>query len=239
MPPPPERQAVILLKRITGAAPGTTIAYESRSHLEHTLMSLLKAGGLRAVEQLMRRAGATTGIPITIFAKPRGGRSWNAVVPRRGELHVTVLSLPGFKSTSVQWTALRKPLELSAREQKRAEIQDAFYARYMAAVERVYATPPQRISADDRRILLVGEFEADVNNGGFSQYLFNKGRSTARTTASILADIGAAKTAALLNRALSTSDEATWHALDNQFQRDAEDLPSMSMRAIKTKAARK
>ena len=129
------------------------------------------------------------------------------------------------------WKALPKPL--SPAQAKKKNIQDAFYARYMAAGQRAYATPPQRISHEDHRILLVGEFEADVNNGGFSQYLGNKGRTRAAKTAAILLEIGAKKTAAMLDEALRASaDEAALSKLDDRFYRGGEDLAILSMKAL-------
>jgi hypothetical protein len=132
----------------------------------------------------------------------------------------------------VQWGALRKPVRLTPGQQKRAAVQEAFYARYNAAAERAYATPPRRISAEERRILLVGEFEADVNNGGFSQYLSNKGRARAKETARVLSAINAPKTAALLNRALASAEDADLGALDDRFYRSREDLATLSMHAL-------
>jgi hypothetical protein len=218
-----------LLRRVVQAAPGTAIADSSRRKLENALMRAVKAGGLREVERMIRDA-ATPALPLAVTARPAGARVWTAEIPGAGAtLRVLVTSDRIMKCVNVSWDPLPKP----APETRTSRIQNAFYDRYLAAGQRVYATPPQRISPADLRILLVGEFEADVNNGGFSQYLSNKGRARAGTTLSVLKDIGAAKTAAMLERALaSKADDKALRALDDRFYRSKEDLAVLSMKAI-------
>jgi hypothetical protein len=112
-------------------------------------------------------------------------------------------------------------------------LQAEFYERYMAAVTRAYADPPGRLARPDKLILIIGEFEADVNNGGFSQFLFNKGRRRARATVTALEQIRAPKTAAMLTTALAhPSDEERLGKLDDRFYKVPEDLAVRTMKSL-------
>ena len=191
-------------------------------------MRMLHTAGLRAVERMVAGAQIPGLVAVTDLVVP-GRREWAAVDRERGgRLGIVVSSNQHFKLVSVTWLAL--PRELKPHEQKRHQIQQAFYARYDAAAERAYATPPRRISADDRQILLIGEFEADWNNGGFSQYLSNKGRRRATDALRAIEQIGATRTAALLRAALaSAADDAALQKLDDRLHRVREDLAVLAM----------
>lgn len=192
-------------------------------------MRVLKTAGLRGVEQVVR-AAAVPDLAAEEGKRIAGLRRWVArPAGTAAELTIAVYSSRIFQYTSVNWSAL--PAEpKTKRERERHQLQQQFYARYMDAGKRAYATPPRRISAADRRILLVGEFEADVNNGGFSQYLDNKGRRRAAETLRVLEETAAPKTAALLRAALADSnDEAALQKLDARFYRSREDLAVLMM----------
>lgn len=221
-----------MLRRIVAAAPGTASAGTAQRKSEKALMRALNAGGLRALDRLFR-AATTPALPLTVTLLRADARVWTAVVADAdAELRVLAMSDRTMKCVNVSWTAVPKPVQ----ETKTTRIQNAFYQRYLAAGQRAYATPPQRISTADRRILLVGEFEADVHNGGFSQYLSNKGRARAGKTLSVLKEIGAVKTAAMLETALaSKADDDAVDALDSRFYRSKEDLAVLSMKAINRK----
>ena len=86
------------------------------------------------------------------------------------------------------------------------------------------------LSPDDRLILLVGELEADINNGGFSQYLHNKGEARAREALSCLSEIGARRTGRWLAAAIEAGADADdLGRLDQQFYDKPEDLASLAM----------
>ena len=212
------------------APPGTDIA--SKALLERMLMRILNTAGLRAVERMVAAARIPGLVAVTDRVIP-GRREWAAVDRERGArlgIAVTSNQYYKFKTVSVMWSAL--PRELEPHEQKIHQIQQAFYARYNAAAERAYATPPRRISAADRQILLVAEFEADWNNGGFNQYLDNKGRHRATAALGALEKIRAHKTAALLRQALAAAnDEAALQKLDDKYDRTGEDLAVLAMKA--------
>jgi len=113
----------------------------------------------------------------------------------------------------------------SKTQKKAAKLQAEFYQRY----ERL--TPGDgALAPDDRLVQLVGEFEADVNNGGFGQYLDNKDAGRARETLACLSAIGAKRTARWLTSALEgrRGPDGLAH-LDQQFYQDGEDLASLAM----------
>jgi hypothetical protein len=90
------------------------------------------------------------------------------------------------------------------------------------------------MSPDDRLIQRVGEFEADVNNGGFGQYLGNKGEERAREVLAYLSAIGAKRTARWLASAMNTGiGEDALERLDRLFCEKAEDLASLTMSYIR------
>jgi hypothetical protein len=79
----------------------------------------------------------------------------------------------------------------------------------------------------------IGEFEADVNNGGFSQFLLNKGRRRALATVGALRKIRAPKTAAMLRSALAHPTEAELLVkLDDRFYKVPEDLAVKTMESL-------
>jgi hypothetical protein len=87
---------------------------------------------------------------------------------------------------------------------------------------------------EDRLVQLIGEFEADVNNGGFGQYLSNKGAARAREALACLSSIGAKRTTGWLKSALEgPRDEDSLARLDQQFFENAEDLASLAMTYIR------
>lgn len=57
------------------------------------------------------------------------------------------------------------------------------------------------LSRPERVFILVWELEAEVNNGGFSQFYFNSAADRARDTAAALRTIGAERTASIVDRA--------------------------------------
>ena len=217
---------------ILEAGPGNEAGNRTRLDLEHLLLLLLHGAGLRGVERVVRDAGVA-GLQRVAGDGP-GLRRWTTLaVVHQADVMISVWSSKVLRAVSVNWYALpQQPKTRKERELK--QLQDQFYARYMEAGDRAYATPPQRISAADRQILLVGELEADVNNGGFSQYLFNKGRRRAGAALRALDAIGATSTAAMLRAAMAASpDEDTLQKLGAKFYRSREDLAVLAIRHVK------
>lgn len=109
----------------------------------------------------------------------------------------------------------------SKEQRQAAKLQAEFYRRYERLGPR-----GGKLAPNDRLIQLVGELEADVNNGGFGQYLDNKGAARARKALACLSRIGAKRTARWLKSALEGRDFAR---LDRQFFEKSEDLASLAM----------
>jgi hypothetical protein len=115
----------------------------------------------------------------------------------------------------------------SRAQRSAAKRQAAFYERYGQLDPQGGA-----LSQDDRLILLVGELEADVNNGGFGQYLGNKGEARAREALASLSAIGARRTGRWLEAALEAGADGL-ERLDQQFNEKPEDLASLVMTYIR------
>ncbi len=109
-----------------------------------------------------------------------------------------------------------------------------FYRRYEALTGTREA-----LSADDALVARVGDLEADVSNGGFSQYLTNNGMDVAREALAALLAIGAKRTARWLESAMAAGAESPSLAgLDAAFQAKPEDLASLVIRHLKRVAKR-
>ena len=64
-----------------------------------------------------------------------------------------------------------------------------------------YGEYPKRFSNAEKTIYIVYQLEAEVNNGGFDQFLFNSSGDFANETAAALRSIGAEQAAAICDRA--------------------------------------
>lgn len=192
-------------------------------------MRLLHGGGIRAVERAIRSAGI--GWLSTSVRQP-GARVWSGRNDKaRADLRISLTDDQLIKSTSVTWMAVPPPPKLA--ETRTHRLQAQFYERYLAAGKIAYADPPGRLPRHDKLILTIGEFEADVNNGGFSQFLLNKGRRRALATVSALRKIRAPKTAAMLGSALAhPTDAELLVKLDDRFYKVPEDLAVKTMESL-------
>jgi hypothetical protein len=196
------------------------------------LLRLITGSGLRAAERLvgtLKRVGIAASLDET--GKGRRGWNWLADDGRR-ELTIRVWSGPALRAASVWWIERQAAVVLSPRESARDERQTAFHAAFESIGAKAYGPNPPRLSSRDRTILLVGELEADVNNGGFSQYLSNKGRARAGAALRALKSIGAKRSAALLEAALTPGvSESRLSRLDDRFYARGEDLAGLAVRA--------
>ena len=225
------RRSGALLATIWRANPDAPRAARARAELEHLLMRLMAAGGVRMAARVVDTALVGCR-PLEPTERTATIRAWKLDDPeRRVSLTIRLHAERDFRSSSVVVRELPKPL--SRREAETKRIQDAFYARYMAAGRRAYAKPPARLSRADRIVLLVGELEADVNNGGFRQYLDNKGRRRAAAARAALEAIGAKRTAAMLASAMARdATPALLDRLDGRFYAVPEDLGVLAMKAL-------
>lgn len=132
--------------------------------------------------------------------------------------------------------------------------EQAFYA----ALERVRAREAdvgyRKLAARERLVLCLGNFEAEVNNGGFSQFFLNSSGDHAADTLKALEKIGARKGAAMLAEAMALfpggapppdrdvrgallleiaqSHGEALSALDARYQRSPELIPFLAERHL-------
>ena len=193
-------------------------------------MRLMAAGGVRMAARIVDQTQIACR-HLTPLERTGTLRAWKLTNPeRRVELTIRISSSRVMRTSSVMFRKL--PAPLTRREEERKRVQDTFYARYTAAARRAYVEGRQ-LSRADRLILLVGELEADVNNGGFDQYLGNKGRRRANATIAALRKIGAKRTATMLSKAAAPSATPTLLGrLDDEFYRVPEDLALFTMRHL-------
>jgi hypothetical protein len=218
-----------LLARLLRLKPGSRAAYKLRVQGEHALFKILQRDGLGEIERMVRRANAGGRRLAALSTTAPGTRLWREDLGDRG-IQIYVHSSRSYKAMSLTYAKVRVP-KLTAAERERHAVQERYYERYMAIGRTAYADPPGRISAMERRLLLVGELEADVNNGGFSQYLFNKGARRARAALAALEAIGARRTAGMLEAAMKPGvTEARLSALDERFYKAPEDLAVLAAR---------
>jgi hypothetical protein len=189
-------------------------------------MAALRRGGRLAGEQLVDSLGAHG---YTLERIPALPCMWRVVTapPRVLELWFT-----GGDDPVVAALSYRVGTPWGTKAQKRAaKLQTEFYKRYESI-----SPAGEPLSPTDRLIVLVGEFEADVNNGGFGQYLGNKGTERAKEALASLKAVGAKRTARWLSSALQLGDGASFDSLDRQFVAKPEDLPSLVMAYVARQA---
>lgn len=182
------RRLAPLLRRLTGLATRSRTARELRIELEHQLMRITRAGGLRAAERALAALNARDRC-LVLVEKRTSLRAWREELAGGRTLEIRLVTNRLFRSALVRHQLVRKT-RLTPRKRRIHAGQEAFYARYMAVGQKAYRDPRYRLAPDDRLVLLVGELEADVNNGGFSQYLDNKGRRRARAALTALRKVG-------------------------------------------------
>jgi hypothetical protein len=226
-----------LVQELTALPTRRRRANELTMELEHGLMRLTGGGGLRAAERAIAGLNAR-GRQLILAESHAGLRTWREeLAGGRRMLQIRLAVTRAYRSASVRYQPVR-PARLTPRQRTIHGLQQAFYARCMAVGQRAYRDPAYRASAPDRLLLLIGELEADVNNGGFDQYLGNKGRRRARAALAALRAVGARKTAAMLARALAPeTSPAERAALDDRFYRVPEDLAVLAARHVGLRAA--
>lgn len=212
-----------LLRKLTVLRPRSPEARAIEARLERLLMGIVGGGGLRAVDRAIAAVNAR-GRRLALVGKHAAGRKWREELVEGRTLEIDVIAGQIYRSTHVEYRRVRKP-RLTPRQRTIQALQEAFYGRYTAVGQRAYRDPRYRLAPADRLVLLIGELEADVNNGGFDQYLGNKGRRRARAALAALRAVGARKTASMLAKAMApraTPEQLS--ALDARFYQVPEDL---------------
>lgn len=217
--------------------PRSRAAIKAKAEIEHRLMKTLWKDGLRGVERAVARlnAGGYAFGRGPETGNPRAGyREWRCSLDNdRRLLEISAFNTRGLQFASVQYRAVAR-LRLNKRQRELSALHEGFYSRYNDIARRAYASKREpRLRPVDRLILLIAEMEADVNNGGFRQYLSNKGKRRARSALAALQTVGAKKNHAWLDSALSSNvTDSTLEKLDDQFYRSPEDLAALVMNHI-------
>jgi hypothetical protein len=220
-----------ILEELAKLPPSARAALDLRIAGERELMKTLKRGGLRAITRLVERLNAA-GHRFEVTQSGAGHCYWGeGLGSRRFDIHIQANR--HLTAVSLWYLAVPKAKPLTPAQERRHELQELFFDRYMDIGQRAYSG--RRISPLERTILLVGEMAADVNNGGFSQYLDNKGRRRAQSALRALEAIGARKTAAMLRQALSPS--ADLDTLTDRFYESREDFALLGARYLSAKGS--
>jgi hypothetical protein len=214
-----------LVERLLTFSPGSAAAEEQQHAIESRLMAALRSGGRLAGEELVASLVLHGYTLERLDAMPC---MWRVAIPPP---RVLELWFTGGDDPVVAALSYRVGRPWGTKTQRRvAKLQAAFYQRY----ERL--DPQGVLAPDDRLILLVGELEADVSNGGLGQYLSNKGEMRAREALACLSTVGAKRTAQRLESALGTGAEGiALERLNQQFCDKPEDLASLVMTFIRHK----
>ncbi len=213
-----------LVDSLVALTPGTPEAERPQHAIEGLLMDALKSGGRQAGEKLVESLVAHGYALERVDALTC---MWRVAIPapRVLEIWFTGGDKPVVAAVSYR---VGKPWDSKAQS-RAAKLQAEFYRRYEGLAPGEDALAPE-----DRLVQLIGEFEADVNNGGFGQYLSNKGVPRAREALACLSAIGAKRTTGWLTSALEgPRDEDSLARLDQQFFEKAEDLASLAMTYIR------
>ncbi|GAB3537934.1 hypothetical protein GCM10027343_02370 [Noviherbaspirillum agri] len=176
---------------------------------------------------------SVNGQRLELVENEDGRRRWEARIGGDRVIEFSVYSASSVQSTSVTYR-VEKPEVLTQAQKRRMGAQSAFYERYDGIAKNACSTSGRkRLSRAERIIVLAGELEAEVNNGGFSQYLLNKGRRRARQALDALRAVGAERTATLLEQALQVGRaEAESDRLDTKYYRQSEDLATLVMKHL-------
>jgi hypothetical protein len=219
-----------MLRQLLRVEPGSSDEHvRLRAGLEHAVMRSLQRG-VRQAEALVARL-ASRDVPLELVDRGTGRRRWRALLPGSRLLEINATSNRGLATTWIHYEKLREPPRLSPRQANIDALQKAFYTRHADIARRARAKPAKRISPQERTLLLVGDFEAGINNGGFSTYLSNHGSRGAKAALEALKKIGAHKSASMLREAMRPGAAAgTLDRLDSRFNKGGEDVAVLAAR---------
>ena len=196
--------------------------------IESALMETLDSGGKTAGETLVQSLEVHGYVLNRLNSLPC---IWSVDLPDPNVLEVWFTGGENPVVAAVSYRVEDMPVTESRKDDEK--LQAAFYSRY----EELCASDTLAEKSDEygnQMILLVAEFEADVNNGGFDQYLENKGVRKATEAVAHLETINAKNSAAWLNSALKAGiDSPQLAELDQQFYEHPEDLSVLVMRYLK------
>ena len=224
-------RVVSLVRKLTALPTRSRRARELTAQLEHRLLKVIVTGGLRAVTRAIATLNAHDRRFTLVGKHPTGGL-WREELERERSLEIGVATGKIVRSVSVRYERVRT-VRLTPAKRRIHALQEAFYARYMTVGQKAYTDRTYRLAQTDRLLLLIGELEADVNNGGFDQYLGNKGRRRALAALAALRTVGARKTADMLKKAMAPDASSEQRsALDERFYKVPEDLAVLAARHV-------
>jgi Domain of unknown function (DUF4375) len=221
------------IRQLQSLEPGSRSAEKRRCNLEHGLMQIVLTEGLPGVRRLVRALSVTRKF-APVFAVG-SVHAWRCVVDDN-MLQLQTNTGRSVKSASISYSKRSHPRSSPGSRAQQA-MQQEFYARY-GVVGPAGRLASSRLSSADRLVRSIGDLEADLNNGGFAQYLVNKGRSQAARVLRQLRSIGARRTAALLGSALRhPTDSVELGKLDAAYYRRPEDLASVVIQYLRKRLA--
>jgi hypothetical protein len=224
-------RSVSLVRKLTRLPTRSRQARELKAQLEHWLIKVIATGGLRAVTRAIATLNAHDR-RFTLVGKHPAGGSWREELDGWRSLEISVSTGKIFRSAGVRYEPVRT-VRLTPAKRRIHALQEVFHARYMTVGQKAYTNRTYRLTPTDRLLLLIGELEADVNNGGFDQYLGNKGRRRALAAMAALRTVGAQKTADMLKKAMAPgTSPAERSALDERFYKVPEDLAVLTARHV-------
>jgi hypothetical protein len=221
-----------LFETLAATKPGSRKAAEAKRELQHAIFEVLTGKGIRAVGQLIASL-EKSGVDLALADKSEGRRAWKIDVAggKRG-IELTIARNRFYHFASIQYREKGVP-RMTPKQRAIHALQEAFYTRYMEAARKADRAPGYKPTSPERLILLVGDLEGGVNNGGFGTYLFNKGPRTARAAAVALRKIGADRTARMLEKAMAPGVTPKQVAvLDDRFYAASEDLAVLAARHL-------
>ena len=124
--------------------------------LEHLLMRITGAGGLRAAERAITALNARDR-HLVLIEKRTSLRAWREeLAGGRRTLEIRLVVNRLFRSALVRYQFVRK-LRLTPRQRRIHAVQEAFYTRDSAG-SRISLLPDLHLAPDERLVLLVGDW---------------------------------------------------------------------------------
>ena len=241
------------LNSLRGLTPQTTAAREFTTSLSALILARLAE--LPSYNGVNESVAALNELGHTLVHVTVHGEGYSFVEEfDEGTRRFQIVGLKDCVSVSyhAQETEAQRLARMSETERADHQLRQQFYRRAQALWDRDYGTLPEL----HRLILGIDTLEREVNNGGFLQYFSNTQGRQAPDLAEALQKIGAPKTAALVQRALTVfpgppaSDWQAWaqsitkmetehsgflNALDSKFYQSNEDLALLTMKYVKKK----
>ncbi len=209
-----------------------TASFQVRADLEHHLLTLLKRSGIEGVSAFLR---SLPRFDFEVLGESSEDEARFASSIGFANRRLVVATVSGPHHLSVDVTVEDDaPSEIPA-DPRHKSFYDTWESLVGVSDDDVAQLDPRR-----RAVFYVGLLEAEVMNGGFGQYLSNTQGVHVAATLRCLGEIGATKTASLLERAaeLGATEDSfadawaeraeTFNQLDDEFLASGEDLAGLA-----------